>query len=274
MKKPGNPWRCSLNETLRILRLLEQGKINAEEAARLLNALNPEHYTKRRKQRVWNVMGLIPEIISTTVAEKFKYTGSEQTRTFTQKNKIDLHAISGDIEISGADTRTININQSGLVKVNERNENLKIKAITGDLKITAPKKIDLEIKGVSGDIKITEINGKINLATISGDVRGKKLSGNFSGEIVSGDLELEYEDIENIMIHNKNGDITLYLSEDIEGSIEVYTDDGKIRCDFPLQKKQESKHSLKGIINRAKSSIEIRTAHGDIAIKNLQERKK
>jgi len=48
MKKRVNLWRYTLNERLRILKLLEDGKINADEAARLLEALSHSEGREKR----------------------------------------------------------------------------------------------------------------------------------------------------------------------------------------------------------------------------------
>ncbi len=258
-----------MNETLKILKLLEQGKINAEEAERLLNALNMNYQSRRKKRQVWNMMGFIPEMISTTIADTFKYTRSEHTHQFPEKKKIVLRTISGDIKINGTDTKSIEVNGGIFARINERDEKLEIKAITGDIKIITPKKIDLEIKGVSGDIEISNINGKINLATISGDIEARKLRGSLNGELVSGDIILEYEEVGNLRIQNKNGDILLYLNNKSEASLNLYTENGTISCEFSLKDEVKTAQTLKGIINKPGATIELKSENGNISIKKL-----
>ncbi len=268
MKKKTNSWRCILNERLKILKLLEDGKINSDEAARLLEALSQSDIKHRKgRHRIWASIETIPEVIATAISTSFKHSGSKESLQFPGKKKIEFKGISGDVDIIGNSTDTIEIEKDGFVRIKEKNDTLEIKAVSGDIKITAPESTDFEIKGISGDMNIFNTKGRIEIASISGDIKGTELSGSLTGDLVSGDIDLDYIRIDEVRLKVKTADIVLRLNKKIEAEIELETKHGNITCDFDLRDEQKKGNWLKGVINKPKAKIEIKNEYGDISIK-------
>jgi DUF4097 and DUF4098 domain-containing protein YvlB len=257
-----------LNERLRILKLLEEGKIKAEEAERLLQALHEGEGRRRGHHHwgLWNSMESIPDIIGASVAGSFRHASGKEDLHFPRKKKIAFRGISGDIEINGEDTEEIHIEKDGMAKILEEGNTLTIKAISGDLRITTPKDTDIELKGVSGDLDLQDLAGQIDISSVSGDIQGQGLTGSFRGDFVSGDLDLEYKTVERIEIKSKSGDIEIRLDPKVEAALEIESKYGNIECDFELLEKREEDDMLKGVINKPKGKIEIRNDYGDVCI--------
>lgn len=265
-------WRCILNERLRILKLLEEGKINADEAARLLEALShSERKYRKEPHRIWAHIETIPERIASafnhSFTSAFDNAWTKSTMQFPKKKKIEFQGISGDLVITGTVKDTIEIQKDGYAKIKENDNKLGIKALSGAIKISAPHNTDFEIKGISGDLRISNLMGTIKITSVSGDITGEELSGTFIGDFVSGDVNLDYQKVEKIKIISKSGDIILKLDEKVETEIEVKTEDGDITCDFDLKNEEKKDNWLKGIINKPKTTIEIKNEHGDVKIK-------
>lgn len=267
MKKRVSMWRCILNdERLRILKLLEEGKINAEEAARLLEALS--HSEERtRKRRFWKSIEVIPDVVSSAISSSFKYTTEKETLQFAKKKYIEFKGISGDLEVIGSETDKINIEKDGMARIQERDDKLEIRAISGDMKIMVPKATHFAMKSVSGDLRIMNVNGEIEVASVSGDIAGQELSGSLDGKLVSGNIEADYKKVEKIKIRARTGDIVLKIDKNVEAEVEAETKTGEIECAFELTDKIEDEHYLKGIIKKPKAKIELKNQHGNIAIK-------
>lgn len=257
-----------MNERLRILKLLEDGKINADEAARLLEALShPEGREKRTRHKIWSSFESIPEVIATAISSSFRDVVAKETFHFPRKEKIIFKGISGDVEIFGDSPDAINIEKDGFAKIVERDNLLMIKAISGSLKMKIPVQTDFTIKGVSGDMKMYQLDSTIEIASVSGNIEGKELSGRFIGDFVSGDVDLDFRTFDKIQIKSKSGNITLRLDENTEATLDVETESGHISCDFELQNKEMKTHKLTGTIGNAKGVIEIRNEHGNVSIK-------
>lgn len=254
------------DERLRILKLLEEGKINAQEAARLLEALS--HAEERtKKSRFWRSIEVIPDVVSSAISSSFKYTAEKETLKFPEKKYIEFKGISGDLEVIGSEREKIEIEKDGMAKIQEKDDKLEIKAISGDMKIMVPKTTHFAMKGVSGDLRITNVNGEIEAASVSGDIIGEELSGSLDGKLVSGNIEVDYKKVEKIKIRARTGDIVLKIDKNVEAEIEAETKTGEIKCAFELTDMVQEEHYLKGVINKPKAKIELSNQHGNIAIK-------
>jgi len=259
-----NMWRCTLNEQMRILKLLEEGKINADEAARLLEAIKSPLPHGARRHRFINSFEHIPEIIAAKINGSFKHACVKTTETFSSKEKIIFKGISGDLKVYGRHGDNIEVTRDGFVKIAEETHALVLKGLGGDVSISAPRKTDVTIKGVSGNIVVEDINGCLKVKSVSGDINTKNLSGAFHGAFVSGNVRLDYENLKNIEITAKASHIVLAMDKKTEASVEVETLDGEIKCAFALKNEEKTAHTLKGTINKATGSISIKNEHGSV----------
>lgn len=261
-----------MNERLRILKLLEDGKINADEAARLLEALSQPETKGRRRHKILHSVEKIPEIVTLVTDHAFKHTFEKQEMHYDKKKRVELKGISGTFGIKGSETDTIDIDKDGFAKIVETDDTLIIKAIHGDLQLHVPTLIDFVIKNVSGDVHMSDVEGAMHIASVSGNICGHNLAGSLKADFVSGDIELDYMSVSNMKITSKSGNITLRLSEDTESEIEVDTENGNIICEFDLMNEEKTDTKLRGTLNKPTAKIYIRNEHGDTAIKKRQIR--
>jgi len=266
-------WRCILNERIRILKMLEEGKISAEETARLLEALSHGDTRKRYKTKLWSSLEGIPEIIATAIDSSINLADTEETLTYARKKRLEFKGISGDLMISGKDDYDkITIQKDGFTKVKEDDKMIGLKALSGDISIRTPRTIDLSLKGISGDLVLNDLNGTIEIETVSGDISGTTLAGGFTGNIVSGDVDLAYTALSKLDIRSRSGNIVIWLDDSIEATLNIENGKGSIKCDFELKDEKRTKTTLSGTINNPKVPIHIQNKSGDISIKKLSHR--
>ena len=259
-----------MNERLQILKLLEEGKINAEEAERLLEAVGrPGAHDRGGRHRIWSSIEGLPKVISAALGNSFSEC-TEEFHKYPNKKKIRFKGISGNLDIQGSNDDKIAIRKDGFANIKEMDDAIAIKALSGNVEITVPHKIDLAIAGISGDIEISNLHGDIEIESVSGDINGKNLSGSLMGEIVSGDIDLEYTKVDKIRIKSKSGDVILRLDKKIEAEIEVETEGGEVTCEFDLKDKKQEDNVLTGIMNKPGARIEIKNKHGDVEIKQRE----
>ena len=254
-----------MNERLQILKLLEEGKINAEEAERLLQAVSQAGPQDRKSQhKIWTSLEGIPKVIKAALGNAF--TDAAESHQFKGKKKIRFKGISGNLEIIGTDADGIDIEKDGFAKVRELQDIIVIKALSGNVKINAPKKTELSIAGISGNNYLSNIAADLQIESVSGEVTGKELSGSMHGEIVSGNMDLDYKDFEKIVIRAKSGNVILRLDEKVEAELEVETRMGNVSCEFDLKEKEEDERHLKGTINKPGGKIIIENKYGNVDI--------
>ncbi len=257
-----------MNERLQILKLLEQGKINAEEASRLLEALSHSESSPKKHHRMWAAFEHIPDNIATIINGSVRNMTSHENLSFDKKDMVEIKGISGDISIHGEDQDKITVKKQGFGRVKEKENHLEIKAISGDIDVQMPKKTKLLITGVSGSITMSGVEGKVLLKTVTGDVSGNNLKGSFTGDIISGDIDLDYLETDNIDIRSRSGDATLYLDDKIDARIDVETDEGNIDCAIPLANEKKDRCSLRGDLNKGTARIHIKCDLGDTIIRS------
>lgn len=258
-----------MNERMKILKLLEEGKITAEEAARLLEAVAESEPKRRRgffKHGMEAFSDVMSDMIGMVFSTPFKDIAEREAKEYSGKKKIIFRGISGDIEISGTDNPSVIIKKDGYARIFEEDDTLVIKGISGNLQMETPKTVDVEIKGVTGDLSLENISGRVIVNSVAGDITGKAMKGYFEGEFVSGDVELEYDAIDGIKIKSHSGDVILRIDENIEAEVEVTSYHGDINCDLPLKEIIERDRYLKGILNAPKSRIEVVNRYGDVIL--------
>ncbi len=257
-----------MNERMQILKMLEEGKINAQEAERLLEALSQSDSRERKsKFKLLSSLEGIPKFISAAIGNAIEDQQGEESMQYAVKKKLSFNGISGDLTIAGKDTDKIEILRDGFAKIKQDDETLHVKTLSGDVSISLPPNTDISVAGISGNINVADINGTIRIESVSGDITGKNLSGSMLGEFVSGDVDLDYDKVAKIRIKTRSGDVTLRLDKKEEAKLDVETGSGSISCDFELKDEEKSSNKLRGIINKAAAEIEIMSKSGDVTIK-------
>jgi DUF4097 and DUF4098 domain-containing protein YvlB len=253
---------------MQILKLLEEGKISAEEAERLLEAVGSSStHDRGQRHKIWSSLEGLPKVISAAFGNSFSESSGEEFHKYPSKRKIKFKGISGNVTIEGGDTQRIDIQKDGFAKIKESEDSIAIKALSGNVKITVPRKTDLSIAGISGDIVVSNIDGNLAIESVSGDVIGKNLSGSLSGGIVSGDMDLDYAQVDKISIRSRSGNVVLRLDQEVEAEIEIEAPEDCVTCDFELKNKQRDDNVLIGTINKPGAKIEIRGKSGEVEIK-------
>jgi DUF4097 and DUF4098 domain-containing protein YvlB len=228
-------------ERLRVLKLLEEGKISADQAARLIQALGrerrpgfdlPEPPTPpeppfcvpgRRHFRVqMRELDRIPDIVAGAVSSAIRsvdFDEDEGKREFVGATGLFLKTVSGDVTVKGWDKDSISLDQSdAMTKVRQRGDQVMVRAISGDTEAMVPLTSRLELVSVSGDVNVSGVSGEFGLKSVSGDVELAEFSGKARIELVSGDLEMEDVSGE-FEVDSKSGDINIEPSGQLSGSV-------------------------------------------------------
>lgn len=245
-----------MEERERILKLLEEGKITADQAAKLLEALGETYrwgpkghagfgpdFGERIARKVELKLKDLPELISTSISGMGFITGEgeEKDLLFNPKDNIVIKAVSGDVTIKGDEDANIRIKVEGGHRVNETEKELTIKTMSGDMFVQVPATQKMILKAASGDVKVERI-ADISLRSASGEIDISNITERTAASLGSGDIRLEYIkgamaislgsgdlDAENISasltISMGSGDINLDLEECKGGRIELGSGD-------------------------------------------------
>jgi len=248
-----------MEEKMRILSLLKDGKITTEEASSLLDALDkktedkesPGHHL-RFKTRFMPGMELIPERIAETISnamskleqnkskleearkkmeEAFGQDMDMCEKKFAAKENIAVRTVSGDVEIEGVKSNEIALDACcGLQKIEDKENELVLSMISDDIELKVPFKTNISISSVSGDIECTEVTGDLDIQTASGDIELGKTSGKVELKSASGDIDVKNHSGA-VDLKTASGDIEVEFSEIEDSTIE--TKSGDISINVP-----------------------------------------
>lgn len=298
------------DERDRILKLLEDGKVTAEQAARLIEALGSRPVPpmppvppfmmgrsfRTRGHGSLKDLDRIPELVAhaVTTAVRSGFESDEVlSNDFPNEHKLFIKTVSGDVTVEGAEADNVNVKYSGgMVKVRALDDGVQVRSVSGDVEATMPKAGELEVETVSGDVSVDEVEGKLMFKSVSGDVNVETSRGEIHAYTVSGDVELagfagelEVEsrsgDVELVAVGSvsgvlatKSGDITVALPDAVDFDIELSSEESgdiELELEEPFET-LERRESYVHIRRGAGSDrLVCRTRSGDITVRDAEE---
>ncbi len=190
----------------KVLDLLEQGKITAEEAERLIRAIKEAELTKEQTEKESEKgakagLGIISEVLDevfTTVGETVRTSiGSAleialkhekfEMETFENVKKLNVKVLGGDLKIEPAEDEKITASFKGQYRVEEDLLNI---TIVDDAKIKVPQSVKIALTLLGGDVVIKGYYPEINIDVKGGDFGGKIDFERLTCRVTGGDVEV------------------------------------------------------------------------------------
>jgi len=277
-------------ETLKVLEMLEEGRISTDEAERLIQALTTSRSGRKGKREaresienisrtIAGVMDHVKDHIARAVPDDIdayvnlgKEFGKESKfeGTYPAKKSVNLSVGKGDVSLSQSDDDKVHVksSRSKARAIRSKDDKLMIKIGRGDTELKAPDNLNFKIKIGNGDINVEE--GKMDnfAAKVGmGDIIGKYAVQNADFAIGSGDMSFTLSSCSEGKLNLGKGDVNLELpfnatiSINVSEKADVFLDDRlKIESDDII----ESNH---GKANRRKIIAKIGDGdEGDIGI--------
>jgi DUF4097 and DUF4098 domain-containing protein YvlB len=299
------------NERDRILKLLEDGKITADQATRLIEALGserpePDFGPHMRgpfgPQRHFRMRGTrdferIPDVVATAVASAMKNgfePGEERSTDFPDKRHLLVKSVSGDLDVTRGEEGRVGLSYSGgMVKVRTSGDQVVVRTMAGDVSATVPTDGRLELEVVSGDISISEagariqvktVSGDVDIAqttgdaqvrTVSGDVNLHRVTGSFEVETRSGDVELVASGPISGSLSSLSGDIAVALPKDADLVLELSVEDEgdiDVDVDLPHEVLEEHEGYMKVQLGAGSRVLKVNTHSADIEVSEAEEK--
>ncbi len=159
-------------------------------------------------------------------------------------NKRDIKISSSDSDSENKNGITLT-NLIGEVELGTNGSDIMVDSIIGNL----------EAKSLGGDIHLSSINGKIFAKTAGGDIFLKMKKYNNGVELKS-----------------SGGDINLDIDKKLNAVLDFATIGGDIECELPIETEDKSETGMKirGKLNNGGERIKVKTAGGDIIVKELK----
>lgn len=232
---------------MRILKMLEEGKISAEEAIRLLESLEQaqkKETTRTAKETteeqeslgfdkffssigemVAGIMKSIPKMAQRGI--EIPYSSQRRIIDASNVERITVKVMGGDITVRTSDDKKIfvsNISFPGTVK--RVNKKVFAKCMGGDVDLTVPNDVPLVVKVMGGDAEIRDLEQDATIA------------------VQGGDATLYVKTPKRIESKLQGGDLTVYLSKDAQLKVyaEVDEDSSELIFSGELSEKVVEEH--------------------------------
>jgi len=229
-------------ETMRVLKMIEEGKITPKEGTELLKALKSEKPTSPGES---SKDSGIAEMVGKKVKEKIKdlkgLGGINAEEIFERELQISpngqlfLKNFSGDITVKSWEEPMVKVEavkhargrtqqearentQKIEIDIHQEEDTVRIatKMPSSGLgwgrgrwvnyNLSVPQNINLELETMSGDIETEDIQGNVKINAKSGDLRTKKIRGDVEAVSLSGDVVME-EIKGNLTVKSLSGDM-------------------------------------------------------------------
>jgi len=183
--------------------------------------------------------------------------------------EMNLHGVSTDIEVDGAQAAITAETVNGEVKVRGGSGQISLKSVQGAV----------TLQNAKGHIDAYTVNEGVTLENVSGDISAETVSGDISLEgiesasvevnTVSGDVAYDgtIKDGGHYRFSTHNGDVTVGVPERTNVTVSVATFNGDFDSSFPVSVTNTTKHRFGFTIGSGSARVELETFNGDIRLR-------
>lgn len=259
-----------MEEIRRILKMLEEGKITAEEAEKLISAI--EEKGKRDKgvsslgkvigETVSSALSVIPGLLGSVLffsGEEIEE--EEKVFSFNKEEPLEINISGGDLDIKTEEKDEIILRGKGKYNFSEN----KLTLSSGDFFLTLPKIKDLKLIINAGDFDGEIFADKVNIILNAGDADIFLKALELNCIVNMGDMDIKLiENPKKAVLNCNMGDLSIILPNDFDGVLSTKISLG----DFSILKEGYRYKDRKYIFGAGeKGEIEIYCKMGDVSIK-------
>lgn len=142
----------------------------------------------------------------------------------------------------------------------------------------------ISVQGIDGAIDAESVNGVVALAGDTGPFKAQTVNGKITAEIgrllnaasfltTNGSIDLDVDQCAaSATARTNNGAVRMILGSDFSGQIDAKTNNGRVRCDFPVAAERQSRKRIKDVIGSGSDVVvKLRSLNGSI---HLNERER
>lgn len=188
------------------------------------------------------------------------------------QGNIDCTLEDGDINLRDIFSDLTNVNlEDGDLRIDGLEGDLLVDGEDGDVVLRDAEIQQCRIRLEDGDLTIKRSQGEFEINVEDGDVTLDQVrAGMLDIRTEDGDVEIDLLKTEGIDLDIRAGDgnVTVDLESGISTAFSIETDEGRIRTDLPgAEKFNKERHRISGEIHGGKGRIRIRTADGNVVLR-------
>ncbi len=275
-------------EVMKVLAMLDEGKISAEEAERLIDILNPSRMRRpprppKMPKDFVEKIERIPEIISTKLEElnidaeiervKKEFFGQEGQEKYEDVKKVVINQTDGDLTVTGTDkTYTVLTSVGKKPRAVRGKASLVLNNTEGDLEVLPPNEARIVINSMQGDTRVTGLKEGFVAQLYSGDLEGTLDGGKTGINSYSGDINLVIRENTKAKINSYSGDVELQIDPDLDLEVVTIVRSGDFDSEEEAESLGEGRHRL--MFGEGTYRVLVQSFSGDINITKSQPKTK
>lgn len=204
-------------------------------------------------------------------------TGTVSAHINNSDSSFSAHSITGTLTIEGRGQDLTLSDLSGPVTINgDFFGSSHLEHIRGPIKFHSTR-TDMQLGRLDGeadisnnaDLSASEVVGPLTLSTRSRNITLDRIAGNVSVTNSNGSVNVtNAPPLGDVIIENRNGDISLTVPEHSSFSVDAQTTDGDLMNDFALSTQGTDTHkNFTGTVGKGGPTLRLTTSHGDISLK-------
>src|SRR3990172_6433835 len=191
--------------------------------------------------------------------------------------RVEVHVARGDVTLRDVDGDVHLDVKSGDIVAGVVRGKVSGSVLNGDVDATECGGVTLDI--VNGDVSLRQVAGDVDIEAKNGDIEVESVQGGaIRARALSGDVQVTVPILPDggaINGETMSGDVEIRLPSDARATIDAATMSGEINCMLPLQDRAADRgtlrrRTLRGVLNGPGAVITLRTASGDIEIRDLE----
>jgi DUF4097 and DUF4098 domain-containing protein YvlB len=189
---------------------------------------------------------------------------------------LDLHSVSGDIQVTGVKGNLRTDCISGDVHIEGADRIEQVKNVSGDVTVDGSAGTDVRISSISGEVTLRNFKARsIDLSTVSGGLKLTDVTADRAGvKTMSGDVEYvgPFARSGHYEFTAHSGDVRLSPTSTTGFEIDAQTFSGDIRSDMAITLKPgevqpgHGRHVMQGTFGDGSALITVHTFNGDVTI--------
>ncbi len=257
-----------MEEVRRILKMLEEGKITAEEAEKLISAIEEKGKKDKGVSSLGKIIGdsvssalsIIPGVLGNVLSFSGEELLEEITLSINREEPLEVNISGGDLDIKTEERDEIILKGKGRYNFSEN----KLTLSAGNFLLTLPKLKEFKLIINAGDFDGEIWADKINIILNAGDANIFLRSLEISCFINMGDMDIKLmENPKKATMNCNMGDLSIILPEDFDGVIIPKVSLG----DFSMLKEGYKYKDKKYLFGEGEGEIEIYCKMGDVSVR-------
>jgi DUF4097 and DUF4098 domain-containing protein YvlB len=204
-------------------------------------------------------------------------TGPVSAHINNSDSSFSAHSITGPLIVEGRGQDLTLSDLSGPVSINgDFFGSSHLERVRGPIKFHSTR-TDMQLGRLDGeadisnnaDLSASQVVGPLTLSTRSRNVTLDRIAGNVSVTNSNGFVNVtNAPPLGDVIIENRNGDVSLTVPEHSSFSVDAQTTDGDLSNDFSLSTGGTDTHkNFTGTIGKGGPTLRLTTSHGDISLK-------